>query len=219
MSQVIDEIKYGNMSQESLYWVNNQTYLDKHFTSLTTFTFPANNSKTVKDELNQLTDAIARIKDNTGLLRTYQDFDRKSFLFYRELIDNTAAITDKDEFNQILTDIIKDCSPLVYKLKEYFQRPRPFQLAAAYKLRLNPFKSMSQDSPSYPSATVYYARIILEVIGNRCPTLYGDMRAIFADIVDSRLAMGLNYKSDLDVAICAADKVLEDQEFKIKFKL
>jgi hypothetical protein len=219
MDKPIDELKFGNMSQESLYWLNKATYLDKHFATLTTFTFPANSSDTTQKELNKIIDAVNVIKENKELLARYQEFDRKSFRFFRELIEGLPMIENKDEFNNMLSAIIVDASPVIYKLKEFHQRPRPFQLAAAYKVRLHPFKTMSQDCASYPSASVYFARIICEVIGNRSPDMYGTMQILFRDICSSRLGLGLNYQSDIDVAICAADKMLEDQEFKVKFKL
>lgn len=219
MDNTIDELKFGNMSQESLYWLHKATYLDKHFASLTTFTFPSNSSDTTKKELNQIVDAINAVKENQELLLRYQEFDRKSFRFYRELIQDLPTIKDKDEFNNMLSAIIVDASPVIYKLKEFHQRPRPYQLAAAYKVRLFPFKTMSQDCASYPSASVYFSRIISQVIGNRCPDLYSNMQVLFRDVCASRLALGLNYQTDIDVAILAADTMLEDQEFKVKFKL
>jgi hypothetical protein len=219
MENAIDELKFGNMSQECFYWLHRNTYLDKHFASITTFTFPANSSDSTKKELNTIIDTINAVKENKELLARYQEFDRKSFRFFRELIEGLPMIENKDEFNNMISAIIADASPVIYKLKEFHQRPRPFQLAAAYKIRLYPFKTMSQDCASYPSASVYFARMLCEVIGNRCPDIYSNMQILFSDICASRLALGLNYQSDIDVAIVAADKMLEDQEFKVKFKL
>lgn len=217
----IDEIQYGNMSRECLFWVNKQTYLDKHFTDLTSFTFSENSSDTTRAELNKIVTQLGKVTmdENKEVLQRYLEFDRKSFKFFREIIEASELITDKQGFNNMLDAVISDTSPLIYKLKAYFQRPRPFQLAHAYKLKLFPFRSYSQDSPSFPSAFVYHSRIITVLLGNLCPQLYQNMQMLFSEICHSRIALGFSYESDVDIAIFTADKVLDDNEFKVKYKI
>lgn len=215
----IDELKFGNSSQDCVHWMNRESYLDKHFAQLTTFTFPANSSPDTQNELAVIINAINTATHDSSMVHKFIEIDRKGYRFYKEVIDAAEQIEDKEEFYKIVDDIILDSSPLIFKLKQYFQRPRPAQVAFYNKLRLFPMKSMSQDSPSFPSSSVFYARIICDVIGNRCPQLYQSMRLLFNDIYNSRLGLGLNYPSDIDAAILAGDTVLQDGEFKVKFKL
>jgi hypothetical protein len=217
--QNIDELKFGNCSQDAMHWIGRQSYLDKHFTQLTTFTFPANSSSDTNGELMAIINALNVAGQNKEMLHRYIEIDRKGYRFYKEIIDAAPQIEEKEEFYKIVDDIIIDSSPIIYKLKQYFNRPRPYQLAFYSNIMLSPMKSMSQDSPSFPCASVFYARIITEVIGNRCPQLYGNMKQLFGDVYNSRLGLGLNYPSDIDVGMHAGDLVLQDKEFIVKFKL
>jgi hypothetical protein len=119
----------------------------------------------------------------------------------------------------LVDSIIEDTLPLLIKLKYYHQRPRPFQLADYYKLKLFPYKSFSADSPSFPSGHSFQGKILTEVVGNHYPETYSYMKKLFDDISYSRLYLGLHYQSDIDVGIFCAEKVLELKEFKSKYKL
>lgn len=217
--EFIDEIKFGNSSQDCVHWMNRQSFLDTHFTELTTFTYPNPGSPSTQDELMIIGNAMNGCAEDQELRHRYFEFDRKGYRFYKEVIDSTEIITDKDDFKKMVDDIVLDSSPLIYKLKQYFNRPRPAQIAFYYKVKLFPYKSLSVDCPAYPSASVFHARIICEVIGNRQPQLYGGMQQLFNNISASRIALGLNYPSDVEAAAYAAGVVLNNPEFKVKYKL
>ncbi len=221
MQSNINDIQFGNMSQECFYWAEQHCYLDKLFSSVTAFTFPANSSKTTKDELNQVKKAVEDISDvsQKNILDTYIEFDRKQYTIFKGIIE-VSAIENGDDIKKVIDDVVADVAPLIYKLKHYYQRPRPFQLAGAYKLLLHPFITVSQGScASYPSATVIFSRVLAHVVGNRIPGLYRNMQLLQDDITASRVPLGANYQSDVDAAIYIADMILQEQEFKLKYKL
>lgn len=217
--EFLDDIKYGNASQESMYWTAANTYLDTHFTQLTTFSHPANSSTRTSDELTVICNYISQVAKNPDLLSRCLEIDRKGFRFYKELIEQSEMITEKEDFAKMIDEIITDASPLIHKLKHFFSRPRPSQIGYYYKYMLFPYRSVSSDCGSFPSASVYFARIFTEVIGNRKPELYASMRQLHKEVCDSRLALGLNYPSDIEAANYAADLVISTPEFKVKYKL
>ena len=213
----LDEITYGNPNRKQLQELNKKTYLDVLFEELSSYTFPRNSSDATKEELNQIVEATNLLANEEVYQKMYLTYDAHLVRFFKEGLIKGGEEQDKAE--KLLKRIIEETKPLLTKLKYHFQRPRPYQLAEYYKLKLFPFESKSADSPSFPSGHAYQGRIITEVLGNIFPQTYSAMQKIFEEICYSRLYMGLHYQSDIDVAIFCADKVLMNKEFIKDFGL
>lgn len=213
----LDLITYGNPTIEQVTYLQRESYLDSLFPELNTYRFPKNTSEATKEELNQIVDYLKVIEGKDDFLNRYKGYDRNLRKSFSEFL--LKDVEGKDELVKTIESIIEDTKPLLLKLKYYFQRPRPYQLAEYYKLKLFPYESHSADSPSFPSGHAFMGRIITEVIGNLKPQSYALMQKVFTDICYSRVYMGLHYQSDIDVGIFCADKVLATKEFKEKFKL
>lgn len=213
----LDLITYGNPTEEQLPYFTEESYLDVLFKELTSFTFPKNSSDSTKEELNQIVDSLKVIHDRQNYLDRYKVYDKHLKEYFIDGLVRGGQ--DKEEITKLVNEIMQDTRPLLTKLKYHFQRPRPYQLAQYYKLKLFPFKSYSADSPSFPSGHSYQAKILCEVIGNRYPKTYSFMQDILEEICYSRLYLGLHYQSDIDVGIFCAEKVLKNRAFIEKFKL
>jgi hypothetical protein len=103
------------------------------------------------------------------------------------------------------------------KLKFFYQRPRPYQVAQYYKAKLFPFKSGSAISPSYPSGHSFQARLLTELIGNKYPEHYEFLKSLTHDISMSRMFLGLHFASDIDFAVYCAKAVAQSKEFTSKY--
>jgi hypothetical protein len=213
----LDLITYGNPTEEQLPYFNKETYLDVLFKELTSFSFPKNSSDSTKEELNQIVDSLKVIHDRELYLERYKIYDKHLKAYFIDGLIRGGQT--KEDSVKLVNDIIEDTLPLLIKLKYHFQRPRPYQLAQYYKLKLFPFKSASADSPSFPSGHSFQAKLLTEVLGNTFPQTYSFMQDIFEEICYSRLYLGLHYQSDIDVGIFCAEKVLKNRVFIEKFKL
>jgi len=213
----VNELRYGNPTIEQLDYLTKKTFVDVLFEELSSFTFPKNSSESTKEELNQIADSISALSGQEEYINRYKVYDRNLIPYFKK-----GLTKDTETFEQIsvlIDDIIEDTTPILLKLKYHFQRPRPYQLAEFFKLKLFPYKSYSCDSPSFPSAQAYHGKILTEVIGNTYPEIYAYMQSLFEDICYSRVHMGLHYQSDIDVGIFCAEKVIQMKEFATKYKL
>ena len=214
---MLDSITWGNPSQKHLPFLEpDKSPLEKHIPQLIKFTFPKNSSKACREELNELVDCVEALKNDEAALKRYKAYDDNftkvmaQVIVEQNLGEKGAEIVDK---------IIDDTVPLIMKLKFYFQRPRPYQMAEYYKLKLFPFYSRSAASPSYPSGHALQARLICNVLGNHFPDRFDYFESLATDIQHSRIYMGLHYPSDVDYALFIADTIMRDKEFKAKFSL
>ena len=216
----LDLITYGNPTQNQVKNLMSESYLDSMFEYLVEYTFPKNTSEATKQELNQIVDYLNDMNDpenQSQYLKRYKTYDSGIKSYFKNGLVKSGI--DEQEAVELVDGISDDITPLLMKLKFHHQRPRPFQLAQYYKLKLFPYGSHSATSPSFPSGHAFQGKIITEVIGNKYPNLYSFMKDLFDDISYSRLYLGLHYQSDIDVGIFCAEKVLKQPDFMKKYKL
>lgn len=214
---MLDSITWGNPLQKHLQHLEpNKSFLEKHIPELTKFLPPKNSSKATREELNLIVDYLQDVNKDHNALARYLSYDTSSVVKpYAKLI----VEKELTEAAEIVDNIIDDTIPLIYKLKFYFQRPRPYQLAHPYKLKCFPYQTKSGDSPSYPSLSVVYSKLISYVMGNHFPQHYDLLDKIATDIEYSRQYLGLNYTSDIDYSTHIVDTIIKDPEFKVKYKI
>ena len=213
---MLDSIVYGNPTMEQLPFLEASSFLDKHFESLSKFSPPLNSSKATREELNQLVDYTKTLTQKEDILERYRSYD---FDLERVFANICIKYNLPEEIINLIDQLFDDINPLLIKLKLHFQRPRPYQLALAYKLKLFPFNSCSANTPSYPSGHALQSKVICYVLGNHLPEHYEYFESLANDICYSRQYMGLHYTSDIDFAILCYETIVRDKDFKVKYKI
>lgn len=214
---MLDSITWGNPLQKHLLHLTpNKSMLEKHIPELIKFLPPKNSSKATREELNQIVDYLADINADKNALGRYLTYDISSIVKpYAKLI----VEKELDGAAEIVDELLDDVIPLVYKLKFYFQRPRPYQLAHHYKIKCFPFATRSGDCPSYPSMSVVQAKLLTYVLGNLYPQHFDILEKLSNDIEYSRQYLGVNYTSDIDYSTHIVDLITKDAEFKEKYRI
>ena len=82
------------------------------------------------------------------------------------------------------------------KLKFFYNRIRPFQLAIVYGYALNPMPTVSCLSPSYPSGHSAQSKLKANVLSDKYPELKEQYQDEAKKISDSRNVGRAHYKSD-----------------------
>jgi hypothetical protein len=209
-----NELTYGNPTQDQLQFVKGNCMVDDLFDTFKNSIIPKNDSELVKDELNEIKDGLDIVSqpENQNYLKRYLAYDRN-------LIQALSSIFKQKDIDveELIVDVVKDVQNLIYKLKFHHQRPRPYQLAQYFKLKLFPYKSFSAHTPSYPSGHTIEAIVILNVIGNKYPTEYQYCKELIEDIAYSRIYLGLHFPSDNEGGREIAKAILKHPEFTKKY--
>lgn len=212
----LNQVTYGNPTQELKDMLSRKGLLDDLFDKLKTSDMPTNDSELTKEELNEIVDGIALLKDseNISFLNRYKSYDRS-------LIQSLITIFKQKgiDVQSVCEEIFEDVNPLIAKLKVHYNRPRPYQLANYYKLKLFPFQSFSAHTPSFPSGHTVQAYVAMNVIGSMYPTHYKFAKSVIDDVAESRVNLGLHFPSDNDFAKEVGESILKHKEFAKKYAI
>lgn len=210
----LNQVTYGNPTQKAKELLSKKGLVDDLFDKLKNTDMPSNDSELTKEELNEVADGILLLEDaeNEIYLKRYKSYDRS-------LIQSIVSIFKQKgiDVEELCEQILLDINPLTAKLKVHFNRPRPFQLANYYKLKLFPFESFSANSSSFPSGHTLQAYVYLNVIANKHPQLYKFSQNIIADVAESRINLGVHYPSDNDFSKEIGEQILKHKEFSKKY--
>ena len=210
----LNQVTYGNPTQKILELLNQKGLVDSLFEELKSEQMPLNDSELTKEELNEVVHGISLLQqpENEIYLKRYKSYDRS-------LIQSLVTIFKQKgiDVEEICSSIENDINPLIAKLKVSFNRPRPYQLANYYQLKLFPYESFTANSSSFPSGHTLQAYVMLNVIGNTHPTHYKFAKSIIQDIAESRVNLGLHFPSDNDFAKEVGEKILKHKEFAKKY--
>jgi len=221
MEDWLNKVTYGNLSESLLNTLKDKCIaddvipiLDKTYGS--ELDFPLNNSETVKQELNEMVEKVRSIYDesNSEHFIRYKRYDRNL------LQGIISSFTVKGiDVKDLCLSINDDISPTIIKLKQKYQRARPYQLAQYYKLKLFPYDTFSGHSPSYPSGHTIQAYVMLNIIGNKHPQAYDFCKQFINDIAESRVYLGLHYPSDNDVSFLIGQEILKLKSITDKYQI
>ena len=213
----LNDLYFGNTNRTHLQYSKIENYLDTLLDELKNYPPPQNDSEIVRKELQDLTVLTTGLAQDQNLLQRFQYYDTKFETAFIDMLTQNGI--DKAEVENLIKEIHDDIVPLLVKLKYFYQRVRPYQLAYYQQIDLHPFSSLTADSPSYPSGHAYQSKIYVEVLGNRYPHLFKPLADLGNDVIWSRMYMGLHYASDCDFAVYAAEIVAQHPEFRKKYKL
>ena len=215
MQLLLDQLAWGNPAQEDVRNMETPTFLDDLLPRLKQQDCFANSSDATREELKQLVG-----------YSEYQDHSIRRRIFDQELVPAINALfvkngCDGERLGKVTHSVVIDVLPLITKLKYHFQRPRPFQLAYYLGVRLYPNFSHFVSSPSYPSGHCVMGAVLTEVLATQYSSVFPDlpevMRKFCAEVMESRLYMGVHYPSDNRFALQVSQAIVDHKHFRRKY--
>jgi hypothetical protein len=157
--------------------------------------FDLNKFKQMKPPSNNSFDTMREVKQLSATpmnKASVKKFDDIEATFSSVAAKNN--ITNYDA--KLVGDLIKKSAPVVKKLKNHFNRPRPKVMAKKLGINMVDYEMDSMKTPSYPSGHSTQGVLIGKVLADKHPQAADQFIKAGKDISDSRRAAKAHYKSD-----------------------
>lgn len=208
----INNLTYGNPNAEQdllIRETGNFDYIANHYMDKP---YPNNDGNYAKEELDKIRNSMQKLQhDKVVELSIRFDEDLKGVL------SETASKCGVENPKGFVKELLKDINPIIMKLKFFYNRVRPYQLANVLSFPLNPMPSHSAHSPSYPSGHTTQCQVFASVLSFRYPG-NEDMLQKFAEKCSaSRVILGVHFPSDSVFGKQLAQGIINDENFKAKY--
>ena len=121
----------------------------------------------------------------------YEKFTTKDFPRLKE-----AEKEIQEEYGDYLENIQETLGVLIMRLKQHYNRARPYQVAYYTNQNLHPFFTASGNTPAYPSGHAAQGRFLCKVIAHHYPEKGKDLLKLSHKIANSRIALGVHFPTD-----------------------
>ena len=203
-----DDVCYGNPTKKWATITNELNEYDYFISQFLTTHFPLNSTEETISEL----DFIERVMDKTPpkLIEEAKEIDKNLVKWLIRRLNKLELPFEEKIFDRV----IEITTPIVIKLKYFYNRARPKSLAFYYDKKIYPEVSWSAETPSYPSAHTFQIKVFCDIVGNLNPPFRDDLNLLTKIVAKSRIVMGANYPSDNQFAYDIADKFKKEKRLR-----
>jgi len=146
---------------------------------------PSDNSFDTMQEVKE----IKKIPLNESKVKKFDNIEKT----FKSIADENNL---KDYPNKLIKNLIEKSAPIILKLKNYFNRPRPKVIAKKIGIKMKDFEMNSMKTPSYPSGHSAQGILIGMVLSKIYPEHADKFKKAGENISDSRNIAKAHYMSD-----------------------
>lgn len=206
------DLRYGNLTKDHIATIEaGDTVFDKYAEYFKDEPYPLPESTKIEiDNLIKLQEESLK-KENWKDIKELIDLIDIEPLQVIEQLINDLKIEFKYEYFEKVSDRI---GSFILKLKAFYNRPRPYQVALYTDQKFNPFTTVSGHTPAYPSGHTIQAYFICKIIAFHNPEKEKEIMEIAKMVSDSREILGVHYESDNLYSRYIVDQLCDIKEIK-----
>ena len=171
---------------------------------------PENNSQITREEIQEVSELSDKRTDRQVELVMVVDKDIR-VMFERLLKDNNLSYP-AEKIKKIYDTIV---FPVIINLKWQYNRPRPYQLAPKFGVKIDYIPTDTINTPSYPSGHTAYATIIASVLSEMYPEFSSEFYELVNVAGKAREIQGVHYESDNDASMVIVGALWQDIKYDI----
>ena len=135
----------------------------------------------------------------------YKKCDTDASYFIKEHLTKNDLQFD----NSVIEYIEEQCVPIVRHYKNFFNRPRPYQVAAFHNKELRRFKTGTASTPSYPSGHTVQPLVVALHYSKKYPEHKNALLEGAKICGYGRVLAGLHYPTDYEAGVKLAQGLME----------
>ncbi len=142
-------------------------------------------------------------------IRQYINCDEDASYYIKQYMDDHDLDYDDDKIEYIEDQ----CRPIIRHYKNYYNRARPYQVAAALDIPFERFKTDTAKTPSYPSGHTVQPVLVAEYYGKLYPQHRAGLLKGAKICGYGRVIAGLHYPSDYEAGVKLAEELIDFVDF------
>lgn len=116
-----------------------------------------------------------------------------------------------------ITEFYKIIQPIIYNIKSFYNRPRPYQLAKYYNIPISIIITDTHDTAAYPSGHTVYSNLVANILNHMYPQIAKyELTSIVKQTGIGRMMQGVHYPSDNAAAVVLSDYLFNSLYPKIR---
>lgn len=150
-----------------------------------------NNSIQTKQDLEEII-YVTQKRDSSDIYLVYT-VDREPLDLFQEFASKKDIALPRDKFKYYYNTYMDD---IVTNTKNYYNRPRPKQLAQYLEKDIDVIETSTHDSPAYPSGHAVYAYFAAHLFSDQYSRYKRDFFKIADTCAYARILQGVHYRED-----------------------
>ena len=135
----------------------------------------------------------------------YKNCDLDAYYYIKEYFRKNNL-----QFDESIPKYIgKQCKPIIRHYKNFYNRPRPYQVAAFYNKELRKFKTGTSNTPAYPSGHTVQPLVVALHYSKKYPEHKNALLEGAKICGYGRVLAGLHYPTDYEAGVKLAQELME----------
>ena len=208
----VNNITYGNPNAEQAILVEKVGNFDSIANHFMDKPYPDNDGKYAQSELTKISEQMKNL-EHTKVIEMCFKFDEDLSGMCQDIAKQCGVANPKEFVNSVFSDI----DSIILKLKFFYNRIRPFQLANIYQYPLNAMPTISAQSPSYPSGHTIQSKVIADILSFKYPEHSSTLEKFAGKCSKSRVILGVHFPSDEVFGLQVATAIIKDDNFRKRY--
>jgi len=147
-----------------------------------------------EESLKDLAEVILRQKNRKVPESLQEACDKDSSKLFEVFLSSKGKNYNTSYVRKLKVSLV----PIIAKIKEYYDRPRPQEAAQKMGIKISFDDLSSAKSPSYPSGHTIQAYVVALYLLEQFPELEEELLKIAEMISQSRIDRGVHFPTDID---------------------
>lgn len=208
----LKDLKYGKINREDLSYLMAQdetlTKVVEQFKD-----FPYNDTKKTKEEIEAII-AVQKKAMASPNWKQYLEFCKDADEDLHDTISSHLATLGIEIEPELLENFNDEIGLVITSLKRHYNRPRPYQVAYYTEQDLNPFETITGNSPAYPSGHACQGWFTCLYLAKKYPEKKEQLMTLAKMIENSRVILGVHYPSDNEFGKKIAETLINIPDFE-----
>lgn len=208
----LKDLKYGKINKEDLaFLMNSDETLTKIVEQFKKFPYPE--TKATKEEIATIIEVQKRAIKSPQW-KSYLEFSKNADEDLPDTISEHLQKLGIEIDAEVLESFNDEIGLIITSLKRHYNRPRPYQVAYYTEQDLNPFETVTGNSPAYPSGHACQGWFTCLYLAKKYPEKKEQLITLAKMIENSRVILGVHFPSDNEFGKKIAESLIEIPNFE-----